>query len=322
MAVARSPAACDTVFPRELQHFPGFVCLALTVLTLVARGGARKARCRFWFFAALVFGVLSLGPVLKWFGAVKVESLAYGVIVLPAAIFHRMFITEGMRVYARFGVVVLFCLSVFVGCNLSALSERVGLRRRMYRATVLLLCLLALAEKSSVPMRLAPVEVPGVFSALRSVSPHGAILSVPFSHNSTFLFLQTMHEHPIVNSYVSRGDEGTRRFYEQLALFNLLKTLDDPVLASRFHDFTTSQFLNASLRQRLLDEQKHLRIDFFIVHKHYLKPDCVEALRSLFGEFMQMPVAFEDESVLIFSAVLGAEALLRVASESNSRANP
>jgi hypothetical protein len=277
-------------FPRELEQFPGFVCMGLLVLLLVI--GGRKRKCGFWLFAAPVFAVFALGPVLKWFAPVTVAWLPNRVIALPAVIFHGMLITEGMRVYARFGIVVLLCLSVFIGCNLEALRERLSLKGRRYGLVALLLCVLAVAEKSSLPMRLARVEVPPVYSALRAIRPGGAILAVPFSHDSTYLFLQTIHEHPLVNSYVSRGDEETRAFYDSLYLYRM------------FHNFEEKPFspdLSApELRRRLLEERRNLRIDFFIVHKQYLKPRSVGALRSLFGDFLAMRLAFKDRSVLIF----------------------
>jgi hypothetical protein len=286
----RAAVAYGSQFPGELEHFAGFVCFGL--LALVICFVAKRARGRFWLFAAALFALLALGPVLKWLGAIPVKSLPYGVIVMPGTIFHRLFITEGMRVYARFGIMVLLSLSVFVGCNVRLLGERFRLGTRAYQMAAALLCIVALAEKSSVPMSLARVEVPQVFSALRSVSPGRAILSFPFSHDSTYLFLQTIHEHPIVNSYVSRGDEETRRFYKSLYLMNLLNTSDAPVLPL---DMAPDE-----LRRRLREEREQLRIDFFIVHKHYLRGETIAAMRAFFGDFLGIRAAYEDRAVLIF----------------------
>lgn len=163
----------------------------------------------FWPVAAIVAAVLSLGPTVR--AGVKVVGGG------PYLWLYR-FVPgfDGLRVPARFGLIVALMLSVLAGLAL----DRLARGRRRPGLLVAALTVLFLTEILPAPIRVngssdtatlnAPGalrmgdQVPAVYRYLRSLPAREPVVEFPFGEDAyevQYVYYSTEHGHPIVNGY-------------------------------------------------------------------------------------------------------------------------
>jgi hypothetical protein len=196
--------------------FVGFVPLALAFLA--ARRAGR--RVRFWLVAALLFALLTLGPVLQVAG--RVLSLP-----LPAALFYRVPFLDLLRSPGRFVLLVSLCLSVVSAAAVVSLLRRARWRRRA-GALVAALLALALFENLAVPYPLSSADVPSLYHSMAREPGRGALLELPLDGVFPERMLhQTRHGRPVLGGYVARGEPPTA--WDRLPGFRELRVLQPAV---------------------------------------------------------------------------------------------
>ena len=196
--------------------FLGFVPLVLAVVA------ARRVgkRVRFWLVAALLFGVLTLGPGLHVAG----RALP---LPLPAALFYRLPFLDLLRSPGRFVVLVSLCLAVVSAAGVIALWRRARWRRRA-GGLVAALSALSLFENLAAPYPLASTDVPSVYHAMALERGRGALLELPLDGVFPERMLhQTRHGKPVLGGYLARGEPPTA--WDRLPGFRELRVLQPEV---------------------------------------------------------------------------------------------
>lgn len=169
--------------------FPGLIVLGLALVGLLAGARLPSGWRVFWFYVALAALAMwaSLGPragLYMW---------------LADAIPFMSF----LRAPARFGVLVLLCLSVFAGWGLARLAA--GSRRVLWLAP-LLLVLTVVELRVAWPLRPVP-PVPEAYRVLAGLPRAGTlVLHFPYRSGEWFphvdhMFWSMWHWQPLVNGY-------------------------------------------------------------------------------------------------------------------------
>ena len=182
----------------EKELFPGIVAILLAILGLVR--GERLARLYGWIAVAAF--VLSLGPIVHVWGRAAIAHAPYSwlLAVVPGM--------NGMRVPARFAIVVVAALAVMAAYGMRAILTRVAPRAR---PAVVAVCLLAIvAEGWAVPLPVEPYPARGhaddraVGSWLKD-RPPGGVLHLPLT---TLNYVELNYQYatlftgrPIVNGF-------------------------------------------------------------------------------------------------------------------------
>jgi F5/8 type C domain len=188
----------------ERELFPGLFSVMLAAIGLIA--AASDPRGRRW---VIVYGlvavsaiVLSLGPTMHVWGTIVTTHGPYAwlVAVVPGM--------DGMRVPARFAIIVMAAVAVFFAFGVAWWLDRVTPR---WRPLVLVACVaMVAADAWSVPVQTAPYTARGRAQD-RAVAfwlagrPPGAILHLPIKPEGTavldYQFVTLVHKRPIVNGY-------------------------------------------------------------------------------------------------------------------------
>jgi hypothetical protein len=187
----------------ERDLFPGFVVLVLAAAS--ARWLTRAANhARRW---VLVYGAVTLAAVVLSFGP---ELYAWGRLVTTHMPYDWLLRVvpgmDGMRVTARFALVVSLGLSVLAGFGASAIAARLRATWRVTLATmvVMLMC----AESWVVPMTVYSYSGRGrpedrAVADWLVTRPAGAVLHLPvMTYNFqelNYQYATLFHQHPIVN---------------------------------------------------------------------------------------------------------------------------
>ena len=166
--------------------------------------------------AALVAGGIALWPPVSWL------RLGYGaglLFAVEAARGYRGWLYpwlhdyvlayQGLRVPARFGIILLLSLGVLGGFGLARLLSHI--RKPAWRRAVSVGCVvLALLEYRTTPLNLMtmPAVLPAVYGWLQR-QPPVVIVELPvstpdrldFFHDGWYMYFSTYHWHRIVNGY-------------------------------------------------------------------------------------------------------------------------
>jgi hypothetical protein len=184
--------------------------------------------------AVLLAGLFALWPPVSW---LRVGYGAGLLFAIEAARGYRGWLYpwlhdhvlpyQGLRVPARFGIVILLSLGVLGGCGLARLLARV--RRSAWRRVVGVVAVaLLLMEYRTDPLNLMPLPAspPNVYAWLQR-QPPAVVLELPvstpdrldFIHDAWYMYFSTYHWQRIVNGYSGFYPPSFRYLLELLRSF-------------------------------------------------------------------------------------------------------
>ncbi len=207
----------------RLFSYANFASLGIVVLLLAGVGwlagrrGAREhptAPASFWGLSALIYAILSLGPVLHIAGR-SVFSLD-GLLVrvpLPFIILHYIPFIKANRYPSRLQVLVVLCVAMLVAYGIEAILNRtrrntekaqttadgdkvsmsVRVQRRRFgvgrRGIALVLAGAIVFEYLAVPLPLSDMRVPQVYETIAQDNGNAPVLQLPISWRNSFQFI-------------------------------------------------------------------------------------------------------------------------------------
>ncbi|MFC2015323.1 interleukin-like EMT inducer domain-containing protein [Chloroflexota bacterium] len=212
--------------------FLGWMGLALAIV------GAVRYRRRLgaWITGAIVFAVLSLGPLLQINGrsTFDFDGLMAN-FPLPFILLHYIPVVKANRVPNRFGVVLMLALAVLASFGIYWLLGK--LRRRPGLAAVggLLLAGLLLFEHWSVPLPLTDAQIPPALTAVAREEGDFAILQLPMGWRNSFgvqgaestqaQYYQSYHQKRLISGNISRNPPFKFDYFQRLPIINSLISL-------------------------------------------------------------------------------------------------
>jgi hypothetical protein len=173
--------------------------LGLAVLLLAGfglyrgrRGGATWQQ-RYWVLLAVVFALLSLGPVL-WVEGRAMLLLPYYVAMKWVPFFHYF------EFPFRFTVLTHLALAVLAACGLRALlNGRPAWQRMLLTVLVSGVILAEYLAAIAWPLPSSDARVPHVYAELAALPGEGGVLDLPLDVGTTgrYLYYQVAHKRPV-----------------------------------------------------------------------------------------------------------------------------
>ncbi len=185
--------------------FLGYATLALAVLATVRHWQTLKV----WAMSALVFTILSLGPLLHLNGQSTFDLDGLQVTFpLPFLLLHYIPLLKENRVPNRFSVLVMLSLAVLVAFAVSSTRAWVsqkfqGKHEPWALGLPLVFLVLILLEHASIPLPLTDARIPEVYTQIAREPGNFAVLTLPLGWR---------------NSFGQLGAEDTRAQYYQSAM--------------------------------------------------------------------------------------------------------
>jgi hypothetical protein len=207
-----SRAAVPLQNPSEKIVFLGFSVLALAAFACWKLRGNRQVH--FWGFIALATWVLSLGPVLQFFGRSRFTDFEVAV-PLPYLLLYKLPFLSIMRTPTRLAVLTMLALAVLVAYAVMLLLQRLdrhateakaGSMDWRQAALSLGVSAVILFEFLAIPFPTVPPgwNVP-IYSKIAQEPGRFAILELPLRLSfGDYLAYQTVHGKPIIGGYLSR----------------------------------------------------------------------------------------------------------------------
>jgi len=207
--------------PIKITNLPRVVILAAGLAAALAAVSPRaRATARSWFASPV--GMLSLVTIFAFTMSLGPQIYARGRLVEASNVYAPFYAYvpgfDGLRVPARFAMVVALGLAGLAGHGAAVLARRRG------GAAVAVLTALVVAESWSVPLPLnenstdykqsglAPLPgtlttgsaVPAVYRFVAQLPPSSAVIEMPFGEiafETRYMFYSTTHWRPLVNGY-------------------------------------------------------------------------------------------------------------------------
>jgi hypothetical protein len=203
IAGVNAPSHVDDVgaLAPDRQSFVGYVVLALAVFATATQW----RRSRLWFFTAIIFAILGLGPSLHILG----NDVG---IPLPYTIVHEIPILNNIRIPMRYGIMVMFALAMFVAIaiqNSVARSQNPEAQGHNYvlRFIFLFIPVFILLEYAIFPYPVQLTPIPSVYSEIAKQPGDFTVLEIPSIYWRSAAIVeayQSIHGKRILRAYTNR----------------------------------------------------------------------------------------------------------------------
>ncbi len=273
--------------------FLGYGILAVALLGFVFRRRAGWV----WLWSALIFTILSLGPLLTLYGQNRFNLDGLDVTFpLPFALLHYLPLINANRVPNRFGIPLTMSLAVLVGFAVASVTYHVSrftfhVSRTTHHFLLLisyfLFFIFLLFDQYSVPLPLSDAYIPEVYRQIGAEPDSFSLLQLPLGWRNSYgtlgaeqtqlQYYQSAHGRPMLAGNTSRNPAFKFDYYANIPLFKALTDIELYTPA----DETTLQ----RARLQAADLMTLYNIKYLVIHDPlpYRKPyeDTFTATRQL-----------------------------------------
>ena len=219
--------------------FLGWATLALAVIGSIAYW--RKVRV--WVWTSLLFGVLTLGPLLQLNGRYRFDLDGLETTVpLPFALLHFIPVIKANRAPNRNSVLLMLGLAVLAGYGVYWLLGWLRRNRATGRAGWLTpvvattLTAAILFEHLALPFPLSDARVPAVFDQIAAEPGDFSVLQLPLGWRNSFgvfgpektllQYYQTAHGKPMLGGNISRAPAFKLEYFQRIPYFQALTEIE------------------------------------------------------------------------------------------------
>ena len=214
--------------------FLGWVTLALALLGSVLFWRT----VRLWVWTSLVFGVLTLGPLLQINGRYRFDLDGLETTFpLPFALLHFLPIVQANRAPNRNSVLLMLGLALLVGYALCWLLDQLPRRAGWQRpALASLLAAALIFEHLAWPLPLSDARVPAIYAQIAAEPGEFSLLQLPLGWRNSFgvlgpektllQYYQTAHGKPMLGGNISRAPAFKMDYFARIPYFQALTEIE------------------------------------------------------------------------------------------------
>ncbi len=219
--------------------FLGWVTLALALIGAFAY----RRKVAVWIWTSVIFGVLTLGPLLQINGRYRFDLDGLETTVpLPFALLHFIPVIKANRAPNRNSVILMLGLAVLAGYGVYWLMTRLRASDRstwtawLRPALAVLLAAAVIFEHMAVPLPLSDARVPAVYDQVAATPGDFSIMQVPLGWRNSFgvfgpeqtqlQYFQSAHGKPILGGNISRAPEFKMEYFQRIPYFQALTEIE------------------------------------------------------------------------------------------------
>ena len=222
--------------------FLGYGIPALALLGFICY----RRESRIWLWSAIIFTILSLGPLLTINGQNRFDLDGIDTTFpLPFALLHYIPLISANRVPNRFGIPLTLSLAVLVAYGVAWLLVKVASRKlpvasqpkdyglwTMGYGLTLLLLIILMFDQSSIPLPLTDARIPEVYYQIGAEPGNFALMQLPLGWRNSYgtlgaertqlQYYQAAHHRPMLGGNTSRNPAFKFDYYANIPLFRAL----------------------------------------------------------------------------------------------------
>jgi hypothetical protein len=263
------------------RGYPVDAYIGISTLILIALGIWRLQRTSLpWISMALILILLALGPILRFNGKL------YPDVPMPYRLASRLYLVRLMRIPDRFNIFLALPMAMLAAFGTSSVLNSIQNDRKAKVITSFILGGIILFEYLSVPIHLHPLQRSSFLNNLKSARENFAILNLPIdpTKSKTYMFEQTIHEHPIVQGHTSRSPADQDAYLSSSAWLKVLRRYNE--MDPKIGDVS-----------RQLDSLAKNNIRYLILQKNETTPDKI----ARWQRYLLAEPRFEDEQIAVYA---------------------
>ncbi|MCB9114936.1 MAG: hypothetical protein H6639_08285 [Caldilineaceae bacterium] len=219
--------------------FLGWVTLALALIGAFVY----RRKVAVWIWTSVIFGVLTLGPLLQINGRYRFDLDGLETTVpLPFALLHFIPVIKANRAPNRNSVILMLGLAVLAGYGVYWLmtrlraSDRAAWTAWLRPALAVLLAAAVIFEHMAVPLPLSDARVPAVYDQIAATPGEFSVMQVPLGWRNSFgvfgpeqtqlQYYQTGHGKPMLGGNISRAPEFKMEYFQRIPYFQALTEIE------------------------------------------------------------------------------------------------
>lgn len=267
------------------------------VLALYAIWKIKEKKIKFFALSAIIFFVLSLGPILHIYG--QYQFTGYNItFTLPYLILYYLPITSMARAPARCTIMVILMLSILVGYAIPTITKNVKNTNRKQFIFIAIIVII-LIESMCFPVRLTEMNVPDFYYQLRNDKNDYAIMEIPLSISESgvryyihsYAFYQTVHGKKLLGPVGSREYISFKNFMEKTPVLRQLVKFDAIHEEDILHQ-NESKITNSILN--------YYDVKYVIIHYNLIKKAHLNNAKSTISQIFGTDPYFEKKDMVVY----------------------
>ena len=259
-----------------------------------------KKTAKFWLTSALIFLILSLGPILHIFG--NSDFTVFHVNVpLPELLFF--YISPIPRAPSRFMVLAILSLAVLSAIAIKYVNDKFISKFTIRHKVIGLLFLVVLcgayfAEINMVPFPvIEKMSVPAFYQQISKENGKFGVIDLPQNYwaNNYYMFYSTVSEKPIVGGAISRVSPTNLLFLQAFPIINQMAYVEKSGDVINLEDILIQ---DANLTN--LYSFQYFNVKYVILHRDFMTNESYKQMDCYLSGLLGSPV-YCDEQIKAFS---------------------
>lgn len=272
----------------ENTTFIGYTVILLSLFATSRLKGNRYAK--FWSISALLFSLISLGPLLHVNGNTSFTVFNTTVPLPYIALYYLIPFLDNCRTTGRFFIIASLSFAVLAGYGISELLKYSNNNKKMIAIVV---SSLIIFEYLAIPVPMSVVNKPSFYEEISQDKDDYALLEIPatlkYEAGVSLIYYQTIHGKPVVGNWAARSPSNSRDF-----------ELNTPVI----RELTYLQPLNTDILDQDIKQVgtsifNYYNISYIVLHKNYMNENEVDLAKRLIQEELNTERKTYDEDSLI-----------------------
>ncbi|MHB8100980.1 MAG: hypothetical protein ACYDEF_02105 [Methanosarcina sp.] len=274
----------------ENTTFIGYTVILLSLFAV--RRLKENKNVKFWSIAALIFSLISLGPLLHINGSTSF-TVFHATIPLPhLALYYLIPFLDNCRTTGRFFVIASLSFAVLTGYGVSELLKSKENNKKM---VAIVIGSLIIFEYLAIPFPVSAVSEPSFYEEISQDRDNYALLEIPatlnYSAGVNTIYYQTIHGKPVVGNWAARFPSNARDF-----------ELNTPVIRelTYLQPFTVD-ILNQDINQIGTSILNYYNISYVVLHKNYMNDTEVSFAETFIQKTLNAErKTYEKDSLIVY----------------------
>lgn len=274
----------------ENTTFIGYTVILLSIFA--TRRLKENKYVIFWSIAALLFSLISLGPLLHVNGNTTFTVFNTTVPLPYLVLYYFIPFLDNCRTTGRFYVLASLSFAVLTGYGVSELLKS---NKNSKKVAAVVISSLIIFEYLVIPFPVSAVNEPSFYKEISQDKDNYALLEIPATLNYlagvNIIYYQTIHGKPVVGNWAARYPSNARDF-----------ELNTPVIRElTYLQPSTADILNQDLNQVGTSILNYYNISYIVLHTNYMDDREVDLAETFIQDTLKTErKTYEKDSLIVY----------------------
>ncbi len=274
----------------ERTTYIGYIVILLSLFAI--RRLKENKYVKFWSIAALLFSLLSLGPLLRVKGNTSFTVFHTSIPLPYLGLYYIIPFLDNCRTTGRFFVIASLSFAVLAGYGISEVLKTINTNKKI---VAIVISSLIIFEYLAIPFPVSAVNKPLFYKEISQDKDNYALLEIPatlrYSASGEIIYYQTIHGKPVVGNWAARMPANARNF-----------ELNTPVIKelTYLHPYA-ADILNQDMNQIGVSIFNYYNIPYIILHKNYMNDTQVNFAETFIQKTLNTErKMYENDSLIVY----------------------